>query len=139
MSGRFCLLLILYAAFIFGCQSTRTLSVQPPSTPTAPPKNGDCINLPAPQVDMSQLRRDPKSPGAAIGYEGVLVVPCYDAKARYVVMNTFSISLGGSFPGASRLDDYASTRCIEGTQVVLYPTEQGWNLGDRNVLCLKHR
>jgi hypothetical protein len=51
------------------------------------------------------------------------------------VIDTFDIA-GVTYPGVDAVADHANQNCPYGTDQYLYPTEESWAIGDRQITCL---
>ena len=87
--------------------------------------DGDCFNV----ADPIQTGSD---------YEEVTEVPC-TGQWDYRVVDSFSVSGTGTFPGDDYFVNEADRRCGSSYDFSFFPTAKSWDLGHRAVTCLKAR
>ena len=84
-------------------------------------RDGDCINSTLPE---------------GISIETVVIVPCA-GQWQYRVLNSFSLSEQGDWPGKESFEPLALEECNRRFTYFLYPSEDSWRDGDRTVDCLQ--
>lgn len=70
------------------------------------------------------------------GYALVEVVSCTD-KWQYRVLNSFTVNGSDRYPGEDHFRRSAFNECDQRYTTFLFPTEESWSLGDREVTCLQ--
>ena len=84
-------------------------------------RDGDCINSTLPE---------------GISIETVVIVPCA-GQWQYRVLNSFSLSEQGDWPGKESFAQLGWEKCDRRFTYFLYPPEDSWRDGDRTVNCLQ--
>src|SRR5206468_11228547 len=80
---------------------------------------GDCIKDPGPGTVWNLEQ-------TTCGGTGVLEVTGIVKVTGYI-----------EFPGASALDELANSRCPYSSTIYYEPTPESWNMGDREITCVK--
>ena len=84
-------------------------------------EEGDCIN--------STLPED-------VTIESVVIVPCTGAW-QYRALGSFEVPSADQYPGEGYFERQAYERCDKRFTFFLFPLDESWGLGDREVTCLQ--
>lgn len=87
-------------------------------------------------VSINSLRdRECYNDAPETGFVMIELVNC-SGDWEFQALNSFEVSLGGSFPGKAYFDAQAGQNCDPHYNVALQPTADSWAQGDRLVVCL---
>ena len=84
-------------------------------------KEGDCVNSSIPDV---------------LTIDTVVIVPC-SGDWQYRVLQSIQVAYGEDYPDKSFFTGQVSENCGRQTGTYLYPSAEGWELGDRTITCLQ--
>ena len=82
---------------------------------------GDCVNSTIPD---------------GITIDSVVIVPC-SGDWQYRVLQSIQVAGGGDYPDKIFSSGQVSENCGRQTGTYLYPSAEGWELGDRTITCLQ--
>ena len=78
----------------------------------------------------------PPVPGTgAVDLYDVKLVSC-SGNWGFRSLNSFVVDLDGDYPGVSYWARVTDTQCHRLTDIIIYPTPESWEHGDRTVSCL---